>query len=307
MPDLRERGKMRKFKCKNCDGEFEISTHGELVCPFCGSKQYFTDADFKGYDEFRDNLLRFLRVANDRVAENGDVLDFWSVNSRVEFESTDADTVEISYTFDTEVDGVKVYVSRENVVYVFDGSKKDLVKRMLDNIERIEFPSVDIKNLRSFLPNLNLTLDLKDGSTLVAFSKPENVYPMFAFSNLGPRHVAWMISRMENFACLLEFNGLDFKHMDRFNVFINPKTHEAYLLGGWWELPAAGKHLALLSIRKTAKELTGERIGEGPKEYAQFLNSVPRANAYDDFAAWDDVIENGFGGHNFANFESKEG
>ena len=29
---------MLKYKCPNCGGEFEIHTHGELKCPFCGTK-----------------------------------------------------------------------------------------------------------------------------------------------------------------------------------------------------------------------------------------------------------------------------
>ena len=109
---------------------------------------------------------------------------------------------------------------------------------------------------------------------------------------------------MENFACLLEFNGMDFSHMDEYSVFINPKTHEAHLLGGWWDVPRAGKQVALSSLRRTAKRITGSRLAEGPKEYEEFINSKPKSNAYDDFAAWDAVIEYGFGGHNFANFES---
>ena len=295
---------MQRFKCKNCGGEFEISSHGELVCPFCQSKQYFTDKDFKGYDEFRDSLLKFLRVSNDQLVEKGDVLNLWDYNNKAVFETADGNDVDIAYTFQTEVDGVKVYISRENAVYVFDKSKKALAKKMYENLERLDYPSADIKNLKNFLPNLNLELELKDGGLLVAFSKPENVYPLFAFSNLGPRHVAWMISRMENFACLLEFNGMDFGHMDENNLFINPKTHEAYLLGGWWDVSAAGKAVALSALRQTAKRITGSRLAEGPKEYEEFLNSRPKSNAYDDFAAWDAVIEYGFGGHNFANFES---
>lgn len=293
---------MEKFKCKNCGGEFEIHTHGELVCPFCGSKQYFTDSDFKGYDEFRDSLLRFLRVSNDEEVENGDVLSLWNHHHTLEVEGQNGESVEISYTFHTVVDGVKVYISKDNAVYVFDRKNKDYVKKMFDRLDNLEYPSADIKDLKRFLPSLNLSLDLKDESILVAFSKPENVYPLFAFSNLSPKHVAWIISRMENFSCLLEFNGLDFKHMDQNGVYINPKTHEAYLIGGWWDVPAAGKGIALTSLRKTATELLGDRIKEGPKMLEEFLASKPQSNAYDDFAAWDAVIENGFGGHHFTKF-----
>ena len=60
---------------------------------------------------------------------------------------------------------------------------------------------------------------------------------------------------------------------------------------------------ALKSMRKTAKQLTGTKLEEGPEAYAKFLDSEPRATAYDDFEYWDSVIEKGFGGHHFAEFE----
>lgn len=293
---------VKKFKCRNCGGEFEIHTHGELLCPFCGSKQYFSDSDFKGYDDFRDSLLRYLKNENDRVLADGDVLNLWDYNKSVGFETEDGDSVEIKYTFHATVDGVEVYISRDNAVYVFEGPKRGYIKKMFDAIEQIDYPSADVKNLREFLPQLNMDLQLKDSKELVAFSKPENVYPLFAFSNLGPRHVAWIISRMENFCCLLEFNNMDFEHMDPACIYINPKTHEAYLIGGWWATGPAGEGIALSMVRSTAKAILGHRYEEGPQMFKEFLASKPKKDAYEDFAYWDSVIENGFGGHNFATF-----
>ena len=69
---------MLKYKCGNCGGEFEIHSHGELMCPYCGTKQYFSDAELKGYKGYRDNVLQYVRSFNDRVFEEGDVLKLWS-------------------------------------------------------------------------------------------------------------------------------------------------------------------------------------------------------------------------------------
>ncbi len=294
---------MLNFKCKNCGGEFEVHTHGELVCPFCGTKHYFTDQDFKGYDEFRDSLLKFLRTSNDSVAEEGDILNYWNYAHSRSFELQGGEgSVDVTFTFQTVVDDIEVFVNKDRVIYVFPPKMRKAADLMLENVEHLSYPSADIKGLRQYLPVLDAKYDLKDFSVLLAISKPENVYPLFVFSDLHPRHVAWMISRMENLCCLLEFNELDHKHMDENNLFINPKTHEAYLYGGWWDVEKKGNHACLKELRNTAERLVGNRISEGPKMFAEFLHSKPKVPAYDDFGYWDEVIEKGFGGHNFAKF-----
>ncbi len=293
---------MLKYKCSNCGGEFEIHTHGELKCPFCGTKQYFSDAELKGYKGYRDNVLQYVRSVNDTIFEKGDVLRLWGDSDLEKFEGVDGD-IEVSYTYRTQTDGIDVFINKESVIYVFPAVKKAFADRMLANIESLEYPSADIKNLRNTLPHLKARLELKNGGVILAFSKSENVYPLFVFADLHPKHVAWMISRMENLCCLLEFNERDHKHMDAENLFINPRSHEAFLFGGWWDLSVGHPITALKSLRKTAKQLSGTKLEEGPKAYAEFLDSIPKATAYDDFEYWDSIIENGFGGHHFAEFE----
>ncbi|MCR4584081.1 MAG: hypothetical protein K5686_00010 [Lachnospiraceae bacterium] len=293
---------MLKYKCGNCGGEFEIHAHGELLCPFCGTKQYFSDAELSGYKGYRDNVLQYVRRSNDSFFAKGDVLRLFNDSDIEKYESADG-SIEIAYTYRTETDGVEIFINKESVVCVFPADRSSLADRALKNIAELEYPSADIKNLRNCLPYLKARYELKSGGVILAFSKNENVYPLFIFSELHPKHVAWIISRMENLCCLLEFNGLDHKHMDEQSLFINPKSHEAFWYGGWWDTEGDGPRTALADIRKTAKKLTGEMVSEGPREYAEFLSSKPRDTAYDDFAYWDEVIEKGFGGHHFADFE----
>ena len=293
---------MLNYKCTNCGGEFEVHSHGELVCPFCGTKQYFTDSDFIDYNEYRDSLLKFLRAANDSIADEGDILKFWNYANTIKFEDVNGEEIEVAFSFQNSVDGVKSYITKNHVIFIFPPEKKDLADAMIENVEALSFPSADIKNLRNLLPILSAKYKLKNSSVFVAINKPENVYPLFAFSDLSPRQVAWMVSRMENFSCLLEFNGMDHKHMDENSLYINPKTHEAYLLGGWWDAGRSAGRKCLKDLRTTASKLTGGRMPEAPKMFTEFVSSVPKDNAYDDFEYWDEVIEKGFGGHNFAKF-----
>ena len=293
---------MLKYKCSNCGGEFEIHSHGELKCPFCGTKQYFSDTELAGYKGYRDNVLQYVRSSNDMLFQKGDVLRLWGDGDIEKFDSTDG-PIEVAYTYRTQTDGIDVYINRDSVIYVFPAIKSLLAEKMMGNIGKLEYPSADIKDLRNTLPYLKARYELKDGGVLLAVPKSENVYPLFIFHELHPKHVAWIISRMENLCCLLEFNEKDHLHMDEDDLFINPKSHEAFLYGGWWDLNDGRPRASLQGLRKTAKKLAGERVKEGPAEFGEFLDSRVRDSAYDDFEYWDSVIEKGFGGHHFAEFE----
>ena len=294
---------MLKYKCPNCAGEFEIHSHGELMCPYCGSKQYFSDAELMGYKGYRDNVLQYVRASNDMLFEKGDVLRLWSDTDIKEYESAAGQQIELSFTYRTAVDGVDVFINKDSAIYVFPPEKHAFADKMVENIESLQYPSADIKGLRNTFPHLKARYELKNGGVLLAFSKSENVYPMFVFSDLHPKHVAWMISRMENICCLLEFNERDHLHMDSENLFINPKSHEVLFYGGWWDMRDDRPITALTDLRKTAVRLTGNKIDEGPAMYDEFLKSEPKATAYDDFEYWDSVIEKGFGGHHFTEFK----
>ncbi len=294
---------MLKYKCGNCGGEFEIHSHGELMCPYCGTKQYFSDAELKGYKGYRDNVLQYVRSFNDRVFEEGDVLKLWSDSDMETLVSSTGDTIEITYTYRSKTDDIDVFVNKNSVIYVFPAEKKLCADSMLRNIDSLKYPSADIKKMRNIFPHLKARYELENGGVILAFTKSENVYPMFVFTDLHPKHVAWMISRMENISCLMEFNECDHRHMDEDNLFINPESHEVLLYGGWWDMTGYSPVSCLEKLRKTAKRVTGSRLKDGPAEYERFLDSVPKASAYEDFEYWDSVIENGFGGHNFTKFE----
>ena len=106
---------------------------------------------------------------------------------------------------------------------------------------------------------------------------------------------------MENICCLFAFSDISHNSLSLNNILINPRTHEAFFYGGWWNVNRITNQKDLQSIRQIAKQLLepGKKI---PTEFTDFLNSRPREDAYSDFEYWDTVIENGFGGHKFVKF-----
>ncbi|MCQ2483368.1 MAG: hypothetical protein MJ153_07790 [Clostridia bacterium] len=299
---------MISVKCSNCASELAIDTHGNLICPYCGSKSFMSDKELSEYKNLRMNMLNYLRTENDlRGNRTGDNT-IWSHNELLSLRASNGDIVNIRYTFYSEYDGVKTYITEDSVVNIFEKEDEAKATAVPGNIKLLCYPSAAGKDLSKYFPHIKVNLKLFDGRTLLAYSKPGNCYPLFAFGNLRPKHVAWIVSRMENFCCVFEYSSIIHGGISTDTVFINPTTHEAYLLGGWWKARqkhSFAKNEDLTALRLTADRLMGEFKAEAPHEFKDFIKSKPAEDAYTDFGNWDKVIVNGFGGHNFTKF--KEG
>lgn len=300
---------MITLKCKNCGGEMSVDPQGEIVCPYCGSKTHLSDIEFKEYKQFRLNILNYLRAAADAKASEEDGIFLWNYHSSATYVSADGTNIHIRYLFYTKDDGVESYVAKESVVLVFSQTQKHKADRMLENLHLLQYPSADMKNLGQYFPRIKSRMELNDGGVLIAIEKPVNVYPLYAFGNLRPQHVAWIVSRMENFCCVFEYSDLVQNGISIDSVYINPKTHEAYLYGGWWNAASKGCRVDvtdLKALRHTADRVMGNYRDEAPKQFISFIKNAPADNAYDDFGLWDRVIEEGFGGHHFVKFSSEK-
>lgn len=294
------------FKCMNCGGETEIDSRGAEKCPYCGSKEYFSDSELAQFNNMRWNVLQYVRHMADEESEKADTA-FLPGNGRsVSYDAADGKTVNIEYYFYTEDDGVEIYSALESVVLIFGAGQKHKAETMKRNLSLIRYPSADIKNLSRFFPAIMAELDLADGGRLIAVSKPENAFPLYSFGNIRKEHCAWIISRLENLCCVLEFSSIRHNGINLSSVYINPRMHDAYLLGGWWKAgDASGRmNTDLIDLRKTAKKVLGSYYDSVETEYKNFLTGFPAADAFADFAVWDKVLEKVFGGHKFVKFST---
>jgi hypothetical protein len=135
------------------------------------------------------------------------------------------------------------------------------------------------------------------GNKCILISKPENAYPLSIFGMLNARTVAWIISRFENLCCLFAFNEIDFTKLNIKDFYINPKSHELYMLGGFDNYIKSNNNTYLYEFRKIALSIMDKSTA--PELCLNFLNEKPAKDAFTDFNNWDNVIEKGFGGHNF--------
>ena len=290
--------KLMNITCDNCGAQYRISSRGEMNCRFCGSKVYLNDKDFKNYLKTRDEMLIKDKFNNDSIMTDGDVIGFYRDYSFKYSFDVDGNILVYDVSAIYNESNKDIYVCASNIIFAFNDEKD--YNNYLNN-RKITFPSADIKKLEKYLPKVVFNGQTKDGKYIVVLDKDENVYPLEIFNvGLNPRTTAWVISRLENLGCLLEFNNIGMNKLSIEDIFINPKTHELYLYGNWENVTGSTENY-LRSIRSIAKSIPVNAVA--PKMYDEFLDSEPENNAYDDFKKWDEVIVKGFGGHNFNKFD----
>lgn len=271
----------------------DIGNAGGFSCPYCGARAFMSDSEFKGNDEFRKKLVTYymakaVEKENDYSGDN-----LWEQNGIDSFETEGGKKLNIAYMDKYVYAKCVCYLAKESVVYVFDNRAES--DRFLAGLDRLVLPEADTKLPRSF-PKLKTRIELKNGSVL-AFERRPYFYPIEVFAPMPSGPLAWVISRMENVCCALEFSNLSHGDITPSSFFINIITHEGTLFGDWRKVCVKKDNSDLESLRKTAVR-TGENINE-PALLKEFLDSKPRKDAFEDFEYWDTVIEKGYGGHRF--------
>lgn len=299
---------MISFKCKNCAGEMSVDRQGMLFCEYCGSKEVFTDKDLQQYREFRFQMLNYLRGLNDQKKDGAGELDrLWHTADMVQYKSADGTDINISYIYASDVKEATCYVARRSVIYVFTKEQARNARLLERGLSMVSFPAADMKGLDRSFPSVSGKYELENGGVMLILSRRENVFPLGMFGALEPEHAAWIVSRLENICCVLEYSGIVHGGISQESVFIDPFLHEAVLYGGWWNAtektnaPLVNPDLA--AVRKTAGYIIGIHRDKMPKEFAAFISELPGRDAYTDFEHWDRVIEKGFGGRRFVKMD----
>lgn len=292
-------------------------------CRFCGT-QYVLD--HKDTDYFLD----FYRQVNDLISAEDDskrkeLADrLWDTADEKVFTTSDGRVVTVYYLYSFSEPECDVYIARRNIIFHFKKNGAQLSDRYRINSSMLDYPSADTKNLSDFFPKVTSGFNLDDGTDILVVAKDEDEYPLRLFGKLHGRHVAWIISRLENLCCVLEYNGLVHPQLDPDTVFINPYIHQASLYGNWWNvtknntLSSDRMHvnttaMNLYGLRNTAafslgfNDVSEVTVREDiPAPFADFLKSAPEVNAYSDFEKWDETLIKSFGERRFYKFTGGE-
>lgn len=222
----------------------------------------------------------------------------------------------------TTGEGCEIFVGQSSVAYLIGEANADLADRAAAH--KWTFANDQMKTeMERFLPNLVREERLQGGRLFVYRRTPDQILMRDLLDltpdRVDPVHVSWMITRMNNIACYLEYAGLSHLSIAPEFLLVSLKHHGVSLTGPvlyatkFATRPTAAPRRTLMVvpdltrqdfmagsvldrrlIRQTGLELlrdpSGNRIRTDPSvrpDIAQWLSTAPAKTAIDDYAAWE--------------------
>lgn len=287
------------------------------VCHYCGNQYVLNREDTDFYTDFHKQMQRFLAGSREAYERRTAADQLWESAPTEEFETTDGNLIEIQYMHKAAGKYADTYVARSNVIYVFRSESPMQCQNYKAMVEALAFPAADSKNLKDFFPRIRGGYALSDGRTMLVIEKSEDEYPLSQFGTLPPRHAAWILSRLENICCVLEYSGIVHPKMNPESVFINPYDHSAMLYGGYEyavrknQYDMEHTHICRMTenlerLREVGKSILDEKTERIPQPMKSFLYGKPCDDAYDDFALWDETLHKSYGKRRFVKMDTDD-
>lgn len=274
------------------------------------------------------------------LLENGQ----WEKTNYILISKDNGKRIAINYDTQFEFELGTCYVTKTKIVYVLGKDKEKYYNNAIQRIGSLRYKDKRMKDdLSRFLPQIYQTYQIKTGEYVIVLEKPEDVYPLknvFAYfeEQINAKHVAWIISRLCNLVCFLEFNGLVHNGIHINNCFVSPKNHSILLLGGWWYTTRAEEKMLgttkdifsimsvtakeskkssivtdLESVKLLGRQLLGEVNSRKlslnrsiPKTFIHFLTGGSGKSAYEEFVKWDEALDNSYRKRKFVHMEIED-
>ena len=258
----------------------------------------------------------------------------WEASDQVSLVSSAGEILVFSYLAKKSFELGVLYICETEVVYVLDASHEKYFQNAKGKIGSLQYANDAMKNeVGRYMPKIKRTNRLKDGRWCIVFHKAEDFYSLedlvkYFGGAVPPKHAAWMISRLCNICCYLDYLGLAHNGIGMGNCFVSPKTHVIALLGGWWycaeqEKSMMGTQKAIYDVmppkEKSQKlativtdlesvKLIGRQIlgnvslfasakndANIPEAILKFLRSGSSERAVDEFEKWNGALIEAFG------------
>jgi hypothetical protein len=222
------------------------------------------------------------------------------------------------------------------VAYLIEKHHETLFTNGLRQIRDVRYPDPKIEaDISRFIPKIEGTYETATHH-IAMFGKTKDVVLLAdLIAHLGgqlpPKHVAWLVSALLNLVCFFGVAGITHNAMSISTVFVSPKFHAAFPLGGWWYAAKSGSRLEMLpdetfallprsmaadkradirldleSVRAIGRAALGDPTGlslvgrpDLPKSMADYLRLPSSGSAVDDYRAWGQVLKDSFGPRRF--------
>lgn len=233
------------------------------------------------------------------------------------------------------------YICKNHIIYIFNNEYEKYFNNTLKMVNKISYKDDKMKTeFQKYMPGIYDSYKTKDDKYVLVLKKEEGTYLLEDVlkqqkGEMSPRHAAWIISRLNNLNCFLQYNEIVLNGFSLDNCFISPKHHTIMIYGGWWYatkvkekmigtkkeifdlMPVKNKSeklsaymtdtesikyigRQLLNLFTTnKKDIKGEEI---PPPIINWLNSSGD-DAFKEFDKWNTVLTDSWGKRKFVNLE----
>jgi hypothetical protein len=254
----------------------------------------------------------------------------WGYKGLVTLKTVGNDTYRIRYHSVHDFELGRFYVGDEHVTYVMAKEHEGMWNNAVAMTRKFKFESERMgREMSPSLPDPPEQFVTDAGEFVLVFSKPKKwvlLRDVLNYYNgrMDPRHVAWILSRLNNITCYLHYAKITHNEISPDTVFIDPADHKAALLGGWWYAVPSGRALKKVSkrthgllpwkvridkrasrktdlelLRATGLDLLGKARAAAPKDMRVYLESVATKNAFNEYKDWTEVLVKSFGARRF--------
>ena len=306
---------MQTIRCPACGAVLEADDNlMSAKCKFCGNMIALSPEDL-GVDMMTSEVLAemfhgeaagvFLKKKLEELNQE----EYWKNHAQtVTFITGNDAVVEISYIHHVTLGNTSIFMGRSNVFLLFSDTND--ATHYIDAASSLKYPPVDKYDMKQFFPDITHRFMLRDRRVLAVISRGRHEYPLVSFRKLPDVHAAWIVSRLENLCCLLQYNGLVLSDMDIRDLYIDPDTHQAYLYGGLWRVRRTSEirenpyEAELMAVRRITAEVMGFTQAEDmrsavPEDFYTFLIEKPKDDAFSDFSQWDVSLTLAYGKRTF--------
>lgn len=232
----------------------------------------------------------------------------------------------------------KFYISGGNVVYLLDNEHKKYYDNAIKQIQSLKYANEKMhEEFARYMPNLKSYYETEEGKWCIIMAKTEDVYLLNDLlkqqgGKMDDKHVAWVISRLSNITCFLQYNNIIHNGISLNNCYVSPNHHSILLLGGWWYATKENEKIIgtqkeifnimplkaktekvpsyktdLESIKLIGKLLLNNRslmtkrgtFDFTPEPFKNFLRKGASENPKEEFKLWNKALEESYGERKF--------
>lgn len=195
--------------------------------------------------------------------------DAWEVIGVTTIETTDKKKYKIRYHVHRSFELGESYICDSVLVYLIAKEFKDLIDNSNHIIKGLHFPDNKFKKqFEKLIPQLVTSSETETHYFLI-FNKSPDIFSVRDILNyfkgkIPPKHAAWMLSRIYNLACFLDYSGISHNDLNLDTYFVSPQHHTGMLLGGWWYASKLNEKMIALpahTMNHIPKNILKEKIG----------------------------------------------